>query len=373
MSTENKKTQDKIDAMELELSRTQINKATMHHICLLKARIARAKRELLDSVTKKSGGPGQGWEVKRSGDARIGLFGFPSVGKSTLLNALTGRDSRVAAWEFTTLTPIPGILNINGAKIQILDLPGILEGAADGVGRGKQVISIARTCSLILMVLDGMKSLDLVKILEKELAGYGIKLNKSPPKIRIDARDRNGYAITSSCKQPYITPELVEEIMKTQYRIQHAVVHFDEPVTIDDLIDVLEGNRVYIKCIYVINKCDQLWPEYTQILAKRPSSICVSAFSGYNLRNLVNLIWEKLNLIRVYTQPKGATEKDPDPLVLSADRNTIEDFCYKIHTTYVERFKQAWVSGNSVKYNPTQVGLKHKLMDGDTVTLVLSG
>lgn len=370
--SEAKKAQEKIDAIELEISRTQINKATMHHICLLKARLARAKREVLEAATKKIGSPGQGWEVKRSGDARIGLFGFPSVGKSTLLNALTGQSSKVAAYEFTTLTPIPGILNIHGAKIQILDLPGILEGAADGVGRGKQVISIARTCSLILMVLDGMKSLDLVKILEKELAGYGIKLNKSPPKIRVDIRDRNGYAITSSVPQPYITEELVEEVMRTQYRIQHAVVHFDQEATIDDLIDVLEGNRVYIKCIYVINKCDQLWPEYTNILAKRDHTMCVSAFSGYNLKNLVDKIWSELSLIRVYTQPKGC-DPDPDPLVLSSDRNTIEDFCNKIHTSIVERFKLAWVTGKSVKHSPGQVGLRHQLMDGDTVTLILTG
>ena len=369
---ESKKIQDKIDAIELELSRTQINKATMHHICLLKARLASLKREIIEVASKKAGGPGIGWEVKRSGDARIGLFGFPSVGKSTLLNALTGQDSKVGAYEFTTLTPIPGILNIHGAKIQILDLPGIIEGAADGAGRGKQVISIARTCSLILMVLDGVKSLDLLKILERELNEYGIKLNKSPPKIRIDKRDRNGIAITSSVAQPYLSTELVESIMKAQYHIYHAVVHFDEVVTIDDLIDVLEGNRVYIRCIYVINKVDQLWPGHIEILKQRPHSICVSAHSGYNLSELVNRIWDELSLIRVFTQPKGCPP-DPDPLVLSKDRCTIQDFCNKIHTDVIKRFKYAWVTGKSVKQKVEKKGLQHVLMDGDTVTLILSG
>lgn len=65
--------------------------------------------------------------------------GFPSVGKSTLLNKMTGTFSEVAAYEFTTLTCVPGIIRYRGAKIQLLDLPGIIEGAKDGKGRGRQV------------------------------------------------------------------------------------------------------------------------------------------------------------------------------------------------------------------------------------------
>jgi small GTP-binding protein len=65
--------------------------------------------------------------------------GFPSVGKSSLLQLLTGTESEVAAYEFTTLTCIPGIIHYNDSKIQLLDLPGIIEGAAEGKGRGRQV------------------------------------------------------------------------------------------------------------------------------------------------------------------------------------------------------------------------------------------
>ena len=93
---------------------------------------------MLDAIAKKgSGGGGEGFEVAKNGDARIGLVGFPSVGKSTLLTKLTGTFSEVAQWEFTTLTCIPGVIHYNGAKLQLLDMPGIIEGAKDNKGRGK--------------------------------------------------------------------------------------------------------------------------------------------------------------------------------------------------------------------------------------------
>jgi hypothetical protein len=73
--------------------------------------------------------------------------GFPSVGKSSLLTILTGTESEAAAYEFTTLTCIPGVIHYNDAKIQLLDLPGIIEGAAEGKGRGRQVIASSSSSS----------------------------------------------------------------------------------------------------------------------------------------------------------------------------------------------------------------------------------
>ena len=123
------------------------------------------RREIL--TPKSSKGGGEGFDVTKSGDTRIGLIGFPSVGKSTLLTKLTGTFSEVAAYEFTTLTCIPGVIHYKGAKIQLLDLPGIIEGAKDGKGRGRQIIGTARTCNMILIVLDAMKPVTHKRLIEK--------------------------------------------------------------------------------------------------------------------------------------------------------------------------------------------------------------
>ena len=74
----------------------------------------------------------------------------------------------------------------------MLDLPGIIEGAKDGKGRGKQVIAVARTCSLILIVLDVLRPLLHKKILENELEGFGIRLNKTPPNIYFKRKEKGG-------------------------------------------------------------------------------------------------------------------------------------------------------------------------------------
>ena len=135
---------------------------------------------------------GDGFDVTKSGDTRVGLIGFPSVGKSTLLTTLTGTESLIAAYEFTTLTAIPGTLNYKGARIQIVDLPGIIEGAKDGKGRGRQVIGTARTCELILIVLDASKPVTQKKIMERELEGFGIRLNKRPPNLIFTRKEKGG-------------------------------------------------------------------------------------------------------------------------------------------------------------------------------------
>lgn len=144
-------------------------------------KLARLRAQLLEPGPGSGGGPGAGFDVSKSGDARIALVGFPSVGKSTFLSKVTKTRSEVASYAFTTLTAIPGVLEYGGAEIQLLDLPGIIEGAAEGKGRGRQVISAAKTSDLILMVLDATKRAEQRALLEAELEAVGIRLNREPP------------------------------------------------------------------------------------------------------------------------------------------------------------------------------------------------
>ncbi len=109
---------EKIKEIEEEMARTQKNKATEYHLGLLKAKLAKYRSAIIEGQIKAASGPkGEGFDVEKHGDARIAMIGFPSVGKSSILGHLTETQSECAAYEFTTLTCIPGVLRINNAKI----------------------------------------------------------------------------------------------------------------------------------------------------------------------------------------------------------------------------------------------------------------
>jgi small GTP-binding protein len=102
------------------------------------------------------------------------------------------------------LTTVPGQVMYNGAKIQMLDLPGIIQGAKDGKGRGRQVIAVAKTCNLIFIVLDVNKPLTDKRVIEAELEGFGIRINKQPPNIHFKKKDKGGISITSTVALTHI-------------------------------------------------------------------------------------------------------------------------------------------------------------------------
>ncbi|ETO14115.1 developmentally regulated GTP-binding protein 1 [Reticulomyxa filosa] len=348
------------------------NKATEGHLGMLKAKLAKYKKELLD--LSAGGGPGgssggDGFGVRATGDARVGLVGFPSVGKSTLLQKLTGVDSKAADYEFTTLTCIPGNFQYKGCDVQLLDLPGIIEGAAEGRGRGRQVIGVARTCGLILIMLDASKPLQHKKIIEEELEGFGIRLNKKPPKIKIKKLEKGPVNIIKIVKQTHLDDQLITKLCK-EFRYNSAEVTIRQDATMDDLIDALEGNRIYIPCLYVLSKIDKISIEELTMLSKIPHVIPISGKDEWNMQELLEEIWKELKMIRVYTKPKGQIPDLDDPVILSKDKCTIEDFCLKIHKRLAEEFNYAWVWGTSAKFNPQKVGKNHKLDDEDVVQIV---
>ncbi|XP_032253366.1 developmentally-regulated GTP-binding protein 1-like [Phoca vitulina] len=359
----------KIAEIEAEMAQTQKNKATAHHLGLLKAHLAKLRRELITPKGGGGGGPGEGFDVAKTGDPRIGFVGFPSVGKSTLLSNLAGVYSEVAAYEFTTLTTVPGVIRYKGAKIQLLDLPGIIEGAKDGKGRGRQVIAVARTCNLILIVLDVLKPLGHKKIIENELEGFGIRFNTKPPNTGFKKKDKGGINLMATCPQSELDAETVKNIL-AEYKIHNADVTLRSDATADDLIDMVEGNRVYIPCIYVLNNIDQISIEELDIIYKVPHCVPISAHYHWNFDDLLEKIWDYLKLVRIYTKPKGQLPNYTSPVVLPYSRTIVKDFCMKIHKNLTKEFKYALVWGLSVKHNPQKVGKDHTLEDEDVIQIV---
>lgn len=361
---------DKIKEIEDEIARTQKNKATNYHLGLLKAKLSKLRSEIIEGG-KSSKGPGEGFDVLKSGDARVVMIGFPSVGKSTLLSTLTKTESVAAAYEFTTLTCIPGVIDYKDAKIQLLDLPGIIEGASGGKGRGRQVIAVARTSDLVLMMLDASKAEIQKQLLTNELESVGIRLNQRPPNITIKVKKTGGVTLNAMCELTHLDTKLVRNILH-EYKIHNADVLCREDCTLDQLIDVVEGNRKYVNCLYVMNKVDTITLDEVDRLAHTPHSVVISCHDSLNLDYLLEKIWEYLSLVRVYTKPRGKKPDFHEPLILRGGPggNNILHFCNQIHREMAKNFKYALVWGVSAKHQPQRVGISHDLQDEDVVQIM---
>ncbi|SCP04915.1 GTP-binding protein, putative [Plasmodium ovale] len=357
---------EKIKEIEAEMARTQKNKATEYHLGQLKAKLA--KSQLLEAP--KGGKKGDGFDVQRQGDARICLIGFPSVGKSTLLSKITSTSSEIADYEFTTLTCKPGIISYKDAKIQLLDLPGIIQGAAEGRGRGRQVIAVAKSCDMIMMILDATRDNSQKLKLENELKSVGIRINQEPQRITLTRKKVGGVVINSTVPLTKMDNKLIMSILH-QYKIHNCNLLFNEDATVDDLIDVIEGNRKYIKCIYVYNKIDMLPLEEINAIASGENSVVISSSKSWNLDILKEYIFQKLEIIRVYTKVRKEKPDFTNPITLTRQRGSqnVEAVLNQIHKDMIKDFKFALVWGRSTKHNPQRVDLHHKLADEDVIQI----
>jgi uncharacterized protein len=357
---------EKIKQIEEEMSKTQIHKHTEHHIGLLKAKLARLRAEL-EASTSKGGGPA--FEIRKGGDATIVLIGLPSVGKSTILNRLTNAKSKVAAYAFTTLTVVPGILRYNGADLQILDLPGIISGASSGKGRGRRVLSVARNADLVLLVLDVFQP-GQIEVLKHELYEMGIRTNEKPPDVTITRSNKGGLQLTTSVKLTRLTPATIKGIADA-YGVSNGGILVREDITDDQLIDALTGNRRYVPALVVLNKVDLVNQQYLAAVKKQVGTdfVPVSAEKGLNMELLAERIWETLNFIRIYLKRPDGEPDFEKPLILPAG-STLRDVCKKIHPRFVEGAKYAFVSGSSVKFAGQRVGLDYVPSDRDIVTIM---
>lgn len=358
--------EDKIRETEEEIQKTPYNKATQHHIGKLKAKLAQLREEMIKKAS--SGGKGFGFAVKKSGHATIVLVGFPSVGKSTLLNQITDAKSKVASYEFTTVDVIPGLMDYNGAKIQVLDIPGIISGASSGRGRGRKILSVARNANLILILIDILNFRHLETI-EKELYNVGIRLDQRPANISITKTIKGGIKLISSTKLTRIDEKTAMEILNVN-GIHNAIVTVHEDISPEQLIDSIIGNRTYIPSVIAVNKIDLATEKQLgEVQKKIGNFIPISAEKGINLELLKGEIFRKLDIIRIYMKPQGREPDMDEPLILKNGSN-LQDLCNSLHKDLKKKFRYAVIWGKSAKFDGQIVGLNHVLSDGDIITIV---
>ena len=361
--------EEQIKALEDEIFKTQKNKNTEYHLGKLKAKIARLREE--QEKRRSSGGKaGLTYGVKKSGNATVALVGLPSVGKSTILNQLTDANSEVAAYDFTTLDVVPGVMTYKFAKIQILDLPGLIKDASKGKGRGREVLSVVRAADLIIFVIDACGTN--IQVLIRELEAVGIRINTHPADVIISKTESGGVQVRTTLSLTKMDEELARSIV-SEYGFINADVIIREDIDEDELIDVLVGNRVYAKAMVAVNKIDLVADKSYMPGLKRKfrgyDVVFISAEKGQGIGGLKETIYHNLDLIRIYLKPQGREADLKEPLVVRKDA-TVGNVADTLHRTMRQNFRYAVVWGKSAKFPGQTVGMDHVLRDGDVLSII---
>jgi small GTP-binding protein len=355
---------EQIKQIQKEIRETPYHKGTEHYIGRLRARISRLKdKEMWESV-KSRGGGGGGYAVKHQGDATIILIGPPSVGKSTLLNKLTNASSKVAPYAFTTVSVIPGMMEYKNARIQILDVPGLIEGAEEGKGRGREVLSVARGSDL-LIIMSEVGKIEAIERIKNALERNGIRIDQRKPDLVIEKKLEGGIIIHSNIKQDF-DRETVKEISQ-EFGIKNAEITIKEKLTFNRLVDAFSLNRVYIPSLSVINKIDLV---YNQPRADKQNSIInISAEKDIGLNDLKEDIWNTLRFITIYLVEVDEEPNLKNPVVAKSG-DLLTNVAEKIGTDFLENKRSALIWGSWAKYPGQEVSLSTKAQEGMQIRFI---
>ncbi len=356
--------ESKLEGYRKEYSKTKHNKATNLHLGILRAKIAEAKREIVEAGKKQKG---TGFFVKKRGDATVALLGFPSTGKSSIINLLANTSSKTAAYAFTTTTIIPGTMIYKDSHVQIFDMPGIIEDAHKGVGGGKAVLSALKTSDLVVFVVDvgNVGQLDMIM---RELGALHIKINRREPRVDVIEVEKN-TGVEIGFNRSDIPDEDIKDIL-TELRFHNVFVRVGDKLTLDELIERVMGRSSYMKGIVALNKIDNA-ADYGKVAAELSKKwnmevVPVSAKDGTNIERLKESIYRNLDIMTIYLSPDG---KERNPLIMKKGGD-VGDAAMRLHTKLMDVTRSAYVTGPSAKFDRQRVGAEHELKEGDILTFI---
>jgi ribosome-interacting GTPase 1 len=276
------------------------------------------KAQLLEAAAqvsaRKSGRREPAYQIDREGAGQAALVGTNNVGKSTLVTALTNASPEVSEAPFTTWTPTPGMMPFENVQIQLLDTPSL---DREYVEAG--LMDLIRRTDVLLLMVD----------------------------VQAD---------------PLRQLEASADILE-QYRIlpQHRADRRQD-----------EQRWAVLPTLVLANKCDDLEAlenfEIFQRLVEEPWVLLpISARTGHNLDQLRREVFDRLEIIRVYSRAPGREPDRNSPFVMKRS-GTVQEFALKIHHDFYNKLKGARVWGHGV-YDGQLVSRDHVLHDGDVIEL----
>ena len=304
--------EDKISSLEELISTIPKHKGTDHLRADLRRRLSKLKDASLS--IKKKGKHDSAWHIDKEGAGRVAIIGAPNVGKSALISALTNATPKVSEYPMTTWVPIPGMMHYEGIKIQLIDTPALSKEHMES-----ELFNLIKISNTVLLLVD--------------LQGFPFEQLEDSLEILAQ-----------------------QKIAPLQRKEQYSN----------------ESDMILLPFILVINKSDYAnfdedYKVFCELLEEQCTQIAVSAESKENLNILKKIIYEKLEIMRIYSKKPGKPPQMDSPFVLNIGSN-LEEFAAKVHKDFLQNFKTARIWGKDV-FDGQLVGRDHVLFDGDVVEL----
>lgn len=365
-------TEEKIAALELMRSTAPSHKGAEKLRTDISKRLAKMKEK--QELERMKRGGSKTMTVKKDGASQVVLIGLPNSGKSTLLKAITNANPIIAPYEFTTIEPEIGIMDYRGAKIQVVEIPALIEGSINGKARGKEKLGIIRNADFIIFTLIGSfteikKHLD---ILTNEVELSGIKINKQKPAIFIKKTGIKGVDVIG---KQYLKADLekVTALMQS-YGYNNVILELQENADLQKIKDAIDNSLSYKKAVAFWLYGESFQKSFSKnqndsLGTFTYKNILVISIDPDNQTNIKDIIYKELDLIIVYTRKPGEKEEDNIPVVLQKG-STIGKLCDMLHKDFVEKFNYARVWG-SARFPGQVVSKDFKLKENDVIEITL--
>ena len=365
---------EKILRMQEFLSVVPKHKGTMKLRGRIKKKMALMRKDIEERKQKRAGRSGPKLFIEKEGAAQVALLGLTNVGKSCLLSVVTNADIVVSPVAYTTRKPEPGVLYFEDMQLQIVETPALMDGSAGGRAGGLLSIGIARNADgMILMVDLSFDPVSQLNLILSELEKARVLINKPKGRVDIDRRYMGaGLRVILVGKILDGNIRDVEALLRS-YRIGDAMVKIMGEVSLEDVEDSIFESTVYRPAVIIANKLDtkeakKNFVQLKEFVAGRIPIVAVSCEKKEGLENIGKVLFETLDLIRIYTKEPGVRKPSNRPFTLPRGA-TVVDLAKNIHTDFQKDFAFARVWSKRLKFSPQKVGLSFLLDDGDIVEL----
>ncbi len=350
---------EKLAALEEMKSQCPTHKGAENMKNEITKKIVRIKLEIEKEKTqasKKGGGPSIA--VKKDGAGQIVLVGVPNSGKTTFFNAMTGLNGLVGDYEFTTTLPDVGMIDFKGAKIQLVDLPPITEGSAEGKMNGREILAVVRNADAIVFVVSAQNAANEYLLLKNELELSGILLNRKKPNISVTPSSFPGFSLTGKEFLKIPQEQLVEHLKaKGMHNVQ---VILREPTTLETIEEVMDETLEYKRCMIVLMKSTK----HAEVKREKGMVMYTWENTPEQKKVALDLLFEVLDKVYVYTKKPGQ-EAATIPLIVNKGSNVL-DVAALVHKDIVQNFKYAKIWG-SAKFDGQRVAKDYLVQDGDII------